>query len=99
MLGVEHQGDPATALRHLLVATIEALEPDEHVPAHTSLAAPIISSTNGMWNSSHKRRWPTTLASACGSYAAGKRKALELLAARLVSHYRLDEDDNSPYCA
>jgi CheY-like chemotaxis protein len=91
---VEQQGDPAAALRQLLVVAIEALEPDEHVPAHTSLYSSYHLLNQRFVEQFTQKEVADDFGLSVRQLRRWEKKALELLATRLVSHYRLVEDDH-----
>ncbi|HMN30555.1 MAG TPA: hypothetical protein PKE45_20560 [Caldilineaceae bacterium] len=93
LLGLGHESDPAAALRHLLVATIEALEPDEHVPAHTSLASSYHLLNQRYVEQFTQKEVADDFGLSVRQLRRWEKKALELLATRLVSQYQLDDDN------
>lgn len=95
VLGVEQQGDPATALRQLLIATIEALEPDARVPAHTSLYSYYHLLNQRYVEQFTQKEVADDFGLSVRQLRRREKKALELLANRLISHYRLDEFNNT----
>jgi CheY-like chemotaxis protein len=94
ILGVEQQGDPATALRQLLVAAIEALEPDERVPAHTSLYSSYHLLNQRYVEQFTQKEVADDFGLSIRQLRRREKKALALLAERLAGQQRLDELDN-----